>query len=298
MGGDQTLTLNYVASSGDRLLLQRLYHPEKLGNAAFSAGSGLYLTTNGASSTYNALQVQFQRRLRRNLQVLAAYTWAHALDDATSNYAVYELERANSDYDIRNNFQGAATYDLPVNFQNHFLSEVLAKWSLDARVSARSSLPVDIIGNTGVDANTGAQIYYHPNRIAGVPLYLDNASAPGGRVINCHAFVSNCSSPAASLPTGEGNAGRNVARGYDAIQTDLALRKDFVITEKVGLQFRAEAFNVLNHAIFGTVYNQLLNNGSLFGQAQNTQNAQLGGLSSLYQVGGPRSLQLALKLHF
>jgi hypothetical protein len=298
IGTDQSLTLNYVASIGDRLLLQRLYNPEALGNPAFSSGNGLYLTTNGASSTYNALQVKFQRRLRKNLQALMSYTWSHAQDDATSNYAVFELERADSDYDIRHNFQAAATYDLPVTLQNRLLSKILAGWSLDARVSAHSALPVDVIGNTGVDPNTGVQLYYHPNRIPGVPLYLQDASVPGGRIINCHAFVSDCADPSASLPAGEGNAGRNAARGFDAVQADVALRKDFAITEKVGLLFRVEAFNVFNHAIFGSVYNQLLNDGPLFGQAMNTQNAQLGGLSSLYQVGGPRSLQLALRLHF
>ncbi len=298
LGTDQSLTLNYVASLGDHLLLQRLYHPETLNNHAFSSGNGLYLTTSAASSAYNALQVQFQRRLRKNLQALLAYTWSHAQDDATSNYAVNDLERADSDYDIRNNFQAAVTYDLPVNLQNRVLSEAFSKWSLDARVSARSALPVDIIGNTGVDPNNGAQLYYHPNRIAGVPLYISDASAPGGRVVNCHAFVSDCANPSASLPVGEGNAGRNAARGFDAVQADLALRKDFALTDKVGLLFRAEAFNVFNHAIFGTIYNQLLNDGSLFGQAENTQNSQLGGLNALYQVGGPRSLQLALRLHF
>jgi hypothetical protein len=58
------------------------------------------------------------------------------------------------------------------------------------------------------------------------------------------------------------------------------------------------AYNLLNHSIYGSVRNSLSDGAALFGQAYNTQNNQLGGLSALYQVGGPRSLQLSLKLHF
>lgn len=81
------------------------------------------------------------------------------------------------------------------------------------------------------------------------------------------------------------------------MQADMALRRDFPFTERVGLQFRAEAYNVLNHPSFGSIYNSLAN-GKLFGQTYKTQNSQLGGLSSIYQVGGARSMQVALKLHF
>jgi len=82
------------------------------------------------------------------------------------------------------------------------------------------------------------------------------------------------------------------------VQQDLTLRRDFPFTEKVGLQFRVEAYNILNHPVFGDIYNQLSSGASLFGQTYDTQSSELGGLSSLYQIGGPRSLQVALKLHF
>ncbi len=85
------------------------------------------------------------------------------------------------------------------------------------------------------------------------------------------------------------------------MQQDIALRRDFPFTERVGLQFRIEAFNLLNHSIMGTVNNYLsmgATGPNAFGVAINTLNGQLGGLNSLYQTGGPRSLQAALKLHF
>jgi hypothetical protein len=85
-GAQQTLTLNYVASAGRRLLTQHFYEPQDLGNVNFSGGSGLYITTGAASSDYSALQVKFDRKLSHGLQFLASYTWAHAIDGATNNF--------------------------------------------------------------------------------------------------------------------------------------------------------------------------------------------------------------------
>ena len=274
------------------MLAQRFYHPENLGNTAFSDGKGLYLTTNAASSDYNSLQVRFDRKLSRGLQVLAAYTWSHGFDDATSNFTVYELERSASDYDIRNNFQAAASYDIGGHYANPFVGDVLKHWSLDARVSARSALPVDILQAQTIDATSGATETFHPNRVAAQPLYLTGSEYAGGREINFNAFSTT------TVAGVDGDAGRNLARGFDAVQADLTLRRDFPFNERVGLQLRAEAYNILNHPIYGDIRNSLSSGGALFGQTYDTLNTQLGGLSSLYQVGGPRSMQVSLKLHF
>jgi hypothetical protein len=64
------------------------------------------------------------------------------------------------------------------------------------------------------------------------------------------------------------------------------------------MQFRAEAFNILNHPNFGAIYNTMNSGAALFGQAENTLNVGLKNQSALYEQGGPRSLQLALKLLF
>lgn len=299
LGASQTLTLTYVGSAGRRLLLQKAYYPYNLGNTNFAPTTEVAVTDNMAAADYNSLQVQFQRRLSHGLQMLAAYTWAHAFDNATQNEFVYDPERAASDYDIRHNFQVALTYDIPRIASSHILSQTINHWSVDARVSARSSLPVDVIGQETTDPISGTTIFYHPNRIPNIPLYVSDPQAPGGRAINCEAFIADCDP--SNLPAGEGNAGRNVARGFDAVQSDLAVHREFAFTEKFGLQFRAEAFNIFNHPIMGSIENLLSAGNSgpgQFGYVQNTQNSQLGGLNSLYQVGGPRSLQLALRLHF
>jgi hypothetical protein len=292
LGTQQSLVVNYVGSAGRNLLAQRFYHPENFGNTAFSKGDGLYLTTNGASSDYNALQVRFNRRMAQGLQVLASYTWAHALDDASSNFTVYDLQRSTSDFDVRHNLQLAASYDIGGHYSQPAASYVLRHWSVDARVSARSALPVDILQTQTIDTTAGVSAKYHPDLVPGQPLYLYGSQYPGGRAINFNAF-----SPTPTQGV-DGSAGRNIARGFDAVQADITLRRDFPITERVGIQFRAEAYNIFNHPIYGSVYSSLSDGQALFGRAYNTLNNQLGGLSSLYQVGGPRSLQLSLKLHF
>lgn len=294
LGEQQSLNINYVASASRRLLTQNFYRPDLLGNPNFSAGNGLYLTTNRASSNYQSLQVRFQRALAHGFQGLLSYTWAHSLDDASSNFTIYELERGPSDFDIRNNFQAALSYDIPGSYGNQFSSYALKHWSLDARVSARSALPVDVIASTVIDSGSGQGLYFHPDRIALQPLYIRNANVPTGRQINPAAFQVRDDTDGNVI---EGDAGRNSARGYDAVQADMTLRRDFPFTERVGLQFRAEAYNLFNHPSFGSIYSSLAN-GPLFGQAYTTEDTQLGGLSSIYQVGGARSMQVALKLHF
>ena len=126
--------------------------------------------------------------------------------------------------------------------------------------------------------------------VPGVPFYLQQSNAPGGKIINAAAF----SIPAA----GQGDSGRNLLRGFGATQLDLTLRRQFRFTERLSLQARADFFNILNHPNFGNPANNLSN--PLFGQSTQTLASSLGsggangGFNPLYQIGGPRSIQLAL----
>ena len=288
-GAAQSLTLNYVGSAGRRLLVQRFYYPEDYGNTAFSGGNGLYITNNAANSNYNALQVRFNRNMSHGLQVLAAYTWSHGIDTASSNFLVYTLERGPSDYDIRNNFQAALSYEVGGHYSNHYVAYTLKHWAVDSRISARSGLPVDVTQEATSVTSSGTAVIFHPNYDRSQPLYV-TGQYPGGRAINYNAFSATANV--------EGNSGRNVARGFDAVQTDITLRRDFPFNDRVGMEFRMEGYNVFNHPIYGSIFNSLSDGAAEFGQAYNTENSQLGGLGSLYQVGGPRSLQASLKVHF
>ncbi len=301
LGQKQSLTLTYVGAAGRRLLMPRSFDVGALGNPNFLPGtaSSLILTQNGGTSNYDALQIQFQKKISQGLQALLSYGWSHSNDTSSSNFATAGL-KADSDFDVRNNFQAAITYDIPNWNTSAWAAAPLKHWSLDTRITARSALPVDVTSGLAALEGTGITVSYHPNRVASQPLYIYDDSFPGHRQINPKAYEIAVDGNGNNI---EGNAGRNSARGFDAVQADIAMRRDFPIHEGFGLQFRAEAFNILNHPVMGSI-NNALNSGddplgrSNFGQAYNTLNSSLGGLNPLYQVGGPRSLQLALKLHF
>jgi carboxypeptidase family protein/TonB-dependent receptor-like protein len=294
LGRNQALTVTYVGSAGRDLLVSYTLSPPT--NPNFSLGNGLQVTTGGATSDYNALQVQFQKGLSHGLQSLVSYTWSHSIDDASSNFDIYQLVRGSSDFDIRQNFQMALTYDVPGSYSNPVLSALMRHWGLDTRISARSGLPVDLIGSFGV-LPSGEFLPLRPDFVPGVPVYLYGSQYPGGRILNFNAFQ-----PAAADT--QGNVPRNFARDFGEAQADFALRRDFPITERLHLQFRAEAFNVFNHPNFSNINNSLRDGPyntatySGFGGAESTPNVSLGGLNALYQVGGPRSIQFSLKLMF
>ena len=118
LGGQQTISVSYVGSAGSRLLQSAFaFSPNPNIGAAILVG-------NSASSNYNALQLQFQRRLSHGLQALGSYTWSHSIDDASagstgvfSNLLVLGLNpnanRGPSDFDTRNTFSAGITYDVP-----------------------------------------------------------------------------------------------------------------------------------------------------------------------------------------
>ena len=128
-----------------------------------------------------------------------------------------------------------------------------------------------------------------------MPLELYGAEYPGGKIFDRAAFTTP--------PSGQhGNFGRNVLRGFDAAQADVGLQRQFRVTEKMGLRFRAEFFNIFNHPNFGAPNNDLTS--PLFGHSTQTLASSLGsggangGFNPLYQIGGARSIQLALKIVF
>jgi hypothetical protein len=128
--------------------------------------------------------------------------------------------------------------------------------------------------------------------VPGVPLYIEDPTLPGGKRFNPAAY--DAATPQAQGR--QGTMGRNVLRGFKASQMDLSLRRQFKLTEQSTLLFRADCFNLFNHPNFANPTGILTS--ANFGRATKTLNTGLGGLNSLYQIGGPRSFQLALKLQF
>jgi len=263
----QSITLSYVGARGKRQVQEdELDFP-----TADAVVPVVYLIRNGQTSSYDALQVQFQRRLSDGLQAMAAYTWSHSIDYASTNAAL-SGKRGDSDYDLRHSVDAAVTYEIPAPFKNSLLQHMLGHWSADGRFAARSGFPVSLNGNLLSDPVTGQQYYGGVDLVPGVPIYLNNSAAPGGRQINPAAF---------QLPKGSqsGTAGRNVVRGFGATQFDATLRRDVKLASNCRLQFRLEAFNLLNHPNFGVINTTLSN--PQFGQATQMLNSSLGGLSAI-----------------
>jgi hypothetical protein len=273
LGKADVFTITYLGAGGRKLMRQDLY------NAPNPEFSGEFdLMRNGATSDYNALQAQFRHRLAHGLQTLLSYTWGHSIDDVSSD--VYFLsvppgdspgsgERGPSDYDIRNTFAGAVSYDIP-SPRKGLAKPILGGWSTDSIIYSRSAPPVNVV--TGQDPfNTGflsgAYGVTRPNLVAGVPLYLDESNAPGGKVINAAAF----SIPATPV---QGDLGRNALRGFGATQLDLTLRRKFQIFDRLALQARGDLFNIFNHPNFGPPTNYL--SSPLFGQSTQMLAGSLG----------------------
>lgn len=297
LGKGQSFSLTYVGALGrDLLRITNLFNV----NPSFLV---VQLTTNSATSDYHALQMKFERRLFRGLQALASYTWSHSIDIASTDAAITlntpgsiaspNVDRGNSDFDIRHSFTAGVTYNLPSAGSQAVVHAISSGWSVDIFALARSAPPVDIVGATFFSA--GTLLTPRPNVNPGVPLELFGSQFPGGKAFNKAAFTA--------APSGQqGDFGRNVLRGFDAVQADVGLQRQFHLTEKLGLRFRSEFFNIFNHPNFGNPNNVLTS--PLFGRSTQTLANSLGsggpngGFSPLYQIGGPRSIQLVLKLQF
>jgi hypothetical protein len=263
-------------------------------------------TNNGATSDYHAMQLQFERRLSRGLQAIASYTWAHAIDETSdeqiSTQGINNVVRGNADFDIRHSFSAAVTYELPTPKANAFTKAVFGQWATDVIVRAQSAAPFSISSGIEID-ELGRSVQRRVNVTPGMPIYIDDSFAPGGKRLNNSVDPARpgCRGPFCPAPAGtQGNLGRNSLRGFGLNQVDFALRRQFNFTENVHLQLRAEAFNLFNHPNFGLPENSLTS--AQFGRSTRTLATSLStqgfGLSPLFQVGGPRSIQFALRLGF
>jgi Carboxypeptidase regulatory-like domain/TonB dependent receptor len=297
LGKAGVLTVTYLGAAGRKLTRQDIY------NAPNPDFTGQFeLITNDAHSSYQALQTQFRHRLAHGLQTMLSYTWAHSIDDGSSDINYLNVppgdspsERGSSDYDIRQTFSGAVSYDIPSPGSGIWRS-IFGNWSTDSIVYARTAPPVNVV--TGLDPFdgflSGASSVQRPDRVPGLSLWIADRNVAGGKEINAAAF---------RMPiTVQGDLGRNALRGFGATQVDLTLRRQFELRKRLSLQARADSFNIFNHPNFGSPINDL--SSPLFGESTLIlasylgTGGQSGGLNPLYQIGGPRSVQLALKVQF
>jgi hypothetical protein len=285
-GSVNSLELSYVGSASRRLARVESLRTQVLQNPLFTR---IDYVNNEGYSDYNSLQAQFKRRFSRGFQALLAYTWSKSLDTA-SDESITNLQapaarvsisndRGPSSFDIRHSFTGTASYALPFGF------------AVDSIVRLRTATPVGVF--TGRDPlGLGLTNVARPDLVPGQPLYLYGDGIPGGKRFNPAAFDS--ATPLAQAR--QGTLGRNVMRGFGLSQIDFSLRRNFRLTERFNLNFRADAFNLFNTPNFANPTGTLTSGN--FGRSTQMLNTALGGLNSQFQVGGPRSIQLALKLAF
>jgi hypothetical protein len=313
LGANQTLTATYLGSDGRRLLRGDVVIPPSL----ITSNGQVAVTTvrNAGYSHYNALQVQFQRRMSRGLQFVVSYNLAKSSDLGSSNangllaQSVSQIVLPSltpSDYDIRQSIAGAVSYEVPAPSWSRVGNAILRGWAVDGLVRVMSAPPINITvdGLSPVDGFYSAQAEIVP----GQPFWIPDRSQPSGKALNPAAF----SQP----PTGQtGDFPRNGLRTvYSISQTDVALRRRFNLTERFKFDVRAEYFNVFNHPMFGLPGSQCAPDdlwsygggyvNSDFGKVCSTANLDAGGgsggsgQSALYAPGGPRSAQFTLKVIF
>jgi hypothetical protein len=316
LGAKQTLTATYLGSYGKRLLRQDTVIPPLL--VSFDEGGSVDTIRNAGYSHYNALQVQFQRRMSHGLQALVSYNLAKSSDLGSTDVSGQVAPSVSdivlppltpSDYDIRQSIAGAVSYEVPTPSLGHTGSAILKGWAVDGLVRVMSAPPINVIVH-GYSSALGP-IVTQADIVPAQPYWITDATQPAGRALNPAAF--------AAPPVGRtGDFPRNSLRSpYSINQTDLALRRRFNLTERVKLDVRAEYFNVFNHPMFGLPGSQCApetiwtySGGTAypgFGKVcpgTSTTNIEAGGgnggsgQSALYAPGGPRSGQFTLKVIF
>ena len=287
IGKRAVLSAAYVSLDGNRL--PRREWMSNL-NASFT---GVDVTTNAGFSEYRAVQVQLRSRMDSALQYLLSFSWARSVDNASrdsqllpyGDAAARAADIGYSDFDVRRAWNASVSYEPKWSHG----------WGLESIVRGRTGFPVNVV--TGADPfRFGLGNYVlRPNLIPGAQVWIPDPSVAGGERLNPAAFI---------VPSnyGQGDLVRNAVRGFGFAQADLAVRKTFNVSERTSAQFRIEAFNALNHPNPGDPQANL--SSAQFGQSQSMLNAGLGtggpgnGLMPVFQIGGPRSLQMSLRLRF
>lgn len=297
-------------------------------NAGFSPGNLVGFLSNG-NSTYHGLSLSMQKRFSKNFLFNSAYTYSHLIDDTTAevfstvfsprrvqDFQNLRAERSTSALDSTHRFVLSGIYEVPYfrDSQNRLARALLGGFSLSSTMTFETGKA--FTPRSGVDSNlngdnAGDRTVINPNGISGTasavtPLITSAASPLGaGQTVGYLAVNGNAQyiqAGAGALATG----GRNTIRLPGIANFDFAVFKNFRLGEKTRLQFRADLYNVFNHAQYTAGSVRGVNavattsagatrvNQVAFGTATNTDfNRPQNLLSS-----NPRVIQLALRFDF
>ncbi|HMF91721.1 MAG TPA: hypothetical protein VKL40_13835, partial [Candidatus Angelobacter sp.] len=317
IGRDMSVMVGYFGSKGTHLEIDRNINqfpilgsapsrPLQVISASSPIQPGATLAntmterTSDANSSYHALWVTANRRMSHGLQFNTSYTWSHSIDFVSRNNNGIVVQdstnifgsKGNSDFDARQRFVANAIYDLPFK-GNRFVSG----WSVATIGTLQSGNPVNIVltssAITGV-GNTVTPTVIGPIVVTGNPLgqWIAPTSTPNGH----NSYTGIFQTP---IINAFGNMGRNSIVGPTFKNLDLSVIKNTKLTERLNLQFRADAFDLTNHPNYGQpnrAYNPRTIGGTAnvddtFGQITSTR-------FPTGDSGSSRQLQVALKLQF
>ena len=251
------------------------------------------ISWNGGFGTYNALQAKLEKRFHDGFYLLNSFTWSKAIDNAPGHLENYDgdnsrvnfynipADKGLSSYNQPFNDTLSVLYELPFGRNRHFkvnnslLDAFVGGWGLNIINTMFTGLPLNVTYSATTQASESSLTTPRPN-LTGAPLYLT-----GGNPIN-YLNAAAFSVPSYTQPWG--NAARNMVHDPAFYELDFGLHKNFpLLSEARYLQFRAEAFNMLNKTNFAPP-GTLTANSSGFGVFSSTFPA--------------RQVQLALKLIF
>ncbi|HWW15635.1 MAG TPA: TonB-dependent receptor [Candidatus Dormibacteraeota bacterium] len=270
-----------------------------VGGALNPNGVGAIMATEMiGSGNYNALQTKVTRRLSRGLQLTAAYTWSHTLDNSASSFGtsggvldgpngmpLLQYERGNSDTDQRQLFTLSSLYELPFG-RGKMLAQgvpkavdyVIGGWQWNNVIVLATGTPLDISNGGGANGRPD----YHGGCTTGDTWQINQAATPPVPA----KYWLRCSASAFTVPVGlVGNLPRNAFPGPPTRTWDTSLVKNITIGERVTTQLRAQVYNLFNTPQFQNP-NTSIGNGQ-FGQLLNAR------------IAPPnRELELALRITF
>jgi hypothetical protein len=251
-------------------------------------GYGNTFTSNISNSNYNSLQISVERKAS-DITFLAAYTYSKSIDDASGfgdlvNFSNYRLSRALSNFDITHNF--VASYNWALPFGRAFSSapkRLVNGWNFVGITRFASGFPISL-SEGGLDISlVGSGATDTPNLVGPVHIQDPRKAGPNGP----NTYFLPDAFAAQALGT-FGSANRRFFHGPGILNTDFALEKTTAITERTALEFRAEFFNIFNHAQFnnpsGNISTQQYSQdghpiGGSFGRVTSTRDPRIGQLS-------------------
>ncbi len=287
IGGSRVLEIAYVGSKGTKLLSARDINQARPSAAKYNPRPNPHfddintLESRG-SSIYHSLQTRFQQQFHRGVSLLVSHTWGRAIDDASSFFTSHgdpnfpqdshntRAERARSGFDLRHRISAAYSLDLPLG-----RGRLWNGWQANGIWIFQTGRPFTVALHPDLDnSNTGrSTLGFGANDrpdLSGNPKLANPSPA---RWFDTEAFR-------APSVGGFGNAGRNILEGPGLGVGNVSLVKETPLADNLRLQFRIEAFNVLN----GTNYDLP---GIFLGSPD---------FGRILSAGQPRRVQFGLKL--